>query len=162
MAQPLYPIPPRPGVRKVAMSQDTSLEGRLSRIAGSNVVDEHYYILNSFIIVPMLPRLIEERGVLHKSTCYYHNHEQRGCIVRGDIYKIDLDFERDKRRGFWNWLARGFCPWVTGITIKYEDSLFDCIYFDYRYFQYAEDIKKEYDEKLRDRYGVNMVVVGKT
>jgi hypothetical protein len=130
-----------------------SLESRIKALNKSKITDDWYWLIRDYLLVPMIPQLCEERGVLHKAIGY------RGG-EKGYVYKLDLEFERDRRRGFWNWLARAACPYVTGISITYENSLFACTYYDYRYFQYAEDIKKAYYEKLREGLGVDMVVVG--
>ena len=80
----------------------------------------------------------------------------------GEVHCVDLNFERDRRKSFFNWLARVFCPYITGISIAYEGSVFTCTYYDYRYFQYAEDIKAAYYEKLYAGFSnVSLVVIGR-
>jgi hypothetical protein len=135
----------------------TDLENRLGRIDKRQIGNEHYSLISDYILIPMLPQLVEERAVLHKATYNQSQDQYRNAVY----YGVNLEFEREKRRGWRNAWARFFCPWQTGLTINYADALFACTYYDYRYFQYTDEIKSKYYELLYPTYGINMVIVGK-
>ena len=88
--------------------------------------------------------------------------------IKSDLPKTDnaqivylvVRAERDKKAGFWNWLARIFSPMQTVIKIRHGGGLvLLCEYYKHSYYTTADKIRMEYTEKLVEAIGWNLVVV---
>lgn len=115
--------------------------------------NEMHKIIIDFLLTPKLVNLIDETGKVHKIN------EPKDKV--GNVYHITLVVEKDKKTGFWNKLANVFNPWQRAIRIYRTNQIFICEYYKHRYFPLADKVHSEYNEKLKEVFGYDFVVLDK-
>lgn len=113
-------------------------------------VDECYKIINDFLLTPYLPAMIESLNKIHRIKV---------CQPDGKITALKLQYERDKKAGFWNWFKRLFSRYETGVMIWYNGQLFVCEYYKHSFFEMCDKMKVDFDAKMKSTLGCDFVLV---
>lgn len=114
-------------------------------------LNEAFSIINEFLLTPHLAEMIETLNKVHRvKVC---------TTEQNHIYKLKLQFERDKKPGLWNLIKRFFLWYETGVIIWYNEQLFVCEYYKHSFFEMCDKTKTEYDSKLKSVFGCDFVVV---
>lgn len=114
--------------------------------------DEAYQIINDFLLTPRLAHMIETLNKVHRVKV---------CRPDGAITALKFQFERDKKPGFLNWLKRFFFRYETAVKIWHNEQLFLCEYYKYSFLEMVDELKAEYDAKLKSTFGWDFVIVSR-
>jgi hypothetical protein len=115
--------------------------------------NEMFKIINDFLLSPSVAKLIEDNNKIHRAKICTNDG--------GGITALKIQYEKDKKPGFWNWLKRLFAPYATGVKIWHNEQLFLCEYYRHGFFSLCDTAKAEYDEKLKSTFGCDFVVVSR-
>lgn len=112
---------------------------------------ESYNIINEYLMAPFLAGMIEALNKVHRiKVCTDENNHVSG---------LKLQCERDKKRGIWNAIKRFFCRYETAVTVWHNGQLFLCEYYKYTFFEFCDNMKITYDDKLKTTFGCEFVIV---
>jgi len=112
---------------------------------------EAFNIINDFLLTPYLPLMIETLNKVHRiKVCTNENSH---------VTSLKLQFERDKKPGFWNAIKRFFSVYETGVMVWHNGQLFLCEYYKHSFFEMCDKIKIDYDEKLKATFGCDFVII---
>lgn len=139
------------------MSIEDELQTRLNNLPDKRWRNnEMHKIICEFLVSPFLPDIIERNNAL-----YWVNISKNES---DSISSIDVRYEKEKKAGFFNHIARFILPWKLGLTIWYnkDGQIFVCEYYKYTFSCLADQIKEEYYKKLYEVFHVGFVVVDKT
>ncbi len=134
------------------MTIEASLAKRLRELLQKRYKNnEKYYIISEFLLSPSIAKLIEDNNKIYRvKVCKQDN---------GEIYSLKLQYERGKNLGFWDFIKSFFTSYITGIRIWHNGQLYLCEYYKYSFFSLCEDLKVQYDTKLKSTFGCDFVIV---
>lgn len=133
---------------------NTVLYARLRELSGKRYKNnERYKIIADFLFAPVIARLIEDNNRIYKVKLCESEMDS-------NIYALKLQYERDKKPGFLNRLVNFFMPtYTTGVKVWHNGQLYVCEYYKHSFFSLCEGVKTEYDNKLKNTFGCDFVVV---
>ena len=153
---------PAPSDEKKSVADTEDKNGvayKLKQLANCNSYTwytDRFRILNQFLILPSLVELTDQTGLVHKSEFSWsgetHYHNQR-------IDSVTLYRHRPRLGGFWNGLARFFCPNQAVLSINFNGQLWCCNYYISYYYMTAQRYRDVYYETLKEGFGGHDFVI---
>ena len=136
------------------MARQQDFLSRLNKFAGMKYKwNEMHKLIIDFIITPHLTDLIDNTNSVHTIKSYKN--------MDGNFKHLTLISDRQRRAGILNKFARFFSPRQEVMSICNNNQLFICSYYRHSYFSLADTLRQEYNEKLREIFGFDFVVLNK-